>query len=207
MIIRQATYDDLPEIARLHALCFPDYLSTRIGSSNDCYLLSKFYKEFIDDNPELFIVAIDDDKKIAGFCMGYYMDKAGQQSKYIRHNRIRVLSRIGWLLLKGDRLAWKKLKLRFKKPTYEILDHSIDDVPMSDIGDMLSMCVLPELKGKGCSKQLTSRFLENMKAHGRKYCLVTMKVGNQRAIGFMKKNGFVPYRKIGTMSITYLRQL
>lgn len=207
MTVRQATYDDLHEIAKVHATCFPNYLSTRIGASDDCFLLSRFYKEYLDDNPELFLVATDDEGKIIGFCMGYYLDKSDQQSNYIRHNRRRVLTRIICLLLKGDRLAWKKLKLKFKKPHYEILDHSLDNVPKSDIGDMLSQCVLPDYRGKGCSSLLTKQYLANMKAHGTKYCLLSMKVGNERAIGFFKKNGFIPYRKIGTTSITYMKEL
>ena len=207
MTVRQATYDDLHEIAQLHAICFPNYLSTRIGASNDCFLLSRFYKEYIDDNPELFLVATDDNSKIVGFCMGYYMNKSDQQSNYIRHNRWRVLTRIIWLLLKGDKLAWKKLKIRFKKPSYKILDHSLDNVPKSDIGDMLSQCVLPEYRGKGCSGLLTDQYLKNMKDHGLKYCLLSMKVGNERAIGFFKKKGFIPYREIGTTSITYMKRL
>ena len=140
MTIRQATYDDLGEIAKVHAQCFPRHLSTRIGASNDCHLLSRFYKEFIDDSPELFVVATDDNNKIVGFCMGYYFTNANQQSNYIRHNRTRILTRITWLLLKGDRLAWKKLLLRFKKPHYVVLNHSIDAVPISEKGDLLSIC-------------------------------------------------------------------
>lgn len=207
MTIRQATYDDLGEIAKVHAQCFPRHLSTRIGSSNDCYLLSRFYKEFIDDSPELFVVAADDSRKIVGFCMGYYFDKSGQQSNYIRHNRARVLTRIAWLLLKGDRLAWAKLKLRFKKPHYEILDHSIDDIQKNEKGDLLSICTLAEYRGKGYAQRMIEEYLHRMKQNGRKICLLSLSVNNNRALRFYERNGFTPYRKIGTSSITYMKRL
>lgn len=207
MTIRQATYDDLREIARVHAQCFPRHLSTRIGSPKDCYLLSRFYKEFIDDCPELFVVSTDDHNRIAGFCMGYYFTKADQQSNYIRHNRTRVLTRISWLLLKGDRLAWKKLWLRFKKPHYEILDHSIDTVPVSEKGDLLSICTLPEYRGKGYAQKMMEEYLLRMKQHGRNLCLLSLSVDNDRALRFYERNGFTPYRKIGTSSITYMKRL
>lgn len=207
MTIRQATYDDLREIANVHAQCFPRHLSTRIGSSNDCYLLSRFYKEFLDDSPELFVVAADDNQKIVGFCMGYYFDKARQQSNYIRHNRARVYTRIAWLLFKGDRLAWAKLKLKFKKPHYEVIDHSIDAIPKNEKGDLLSICTLAEYRGKGYAQQMIEEYLLRMKQHGRKVCLLSLSIHNNRALRFYERNGFTPYRKIGTSSITYIKRL
>lgn len=207
MIIRQATYDDLRDVARVHAKCFPDYLSTRIGAGNDCYLLSRFYKEYLDDSPELFLVLEDEDKSIVGFCMGYYMDKTDQQARYMNNNKFKVYSRIAWLLLKRDRLAWAKMKMRFKKPEYVILNPILDGVPNSQIGDMLSACVLPDLRGKGYSKQMSLQFIDNMKKAGRKYCLLSIKVKNARAIHFFENNGFVPWRKIGKSSITFVKKL
>lgn len=207
MIIRQANYDDLRDIARVHAKCFPEYLSTRIGAGNDCYLLSRFYKEYLDDSPELFLVLEDEQKKIVGFCMGYYMDKTGQQARYMKNNRLKVYSRIAYLLVKRDRLAWAKMKMKFKKPEYVILNPILDGVPNTQIGDMLSVCVLPDLRGKGLSKQMSLQFIDNMKKAGRKYCLVSTNVNNMRAIHFYEKNGFQPWRTIGKSSITFAKKL
>ena len=207
MQIRQATYEDLREIARVHAICFPKHLSTRIGAGNDCYLLSQFYKEFINDCPELFVVAVDESDKVVGFCMGYYLDKAGQQSKYIHNNRLRVLSRIGWLMLKGDKLVWRKFKMRYRKPQFEILDHSIDNMPKSDIGDLLSICMIPEFRGKGYAQNMIAEFLTRMKAQGRLICLLSLGVSNARAKRFYERNGFTLYRKIGSTTITLMKRL
>ena len=207
MTIRQATYDDLREIAKVHAQCFPRHLSTRIGFPKDCYLLSRFYKEFLDDFPELFVVSTDNQNRIAGFCMGYYFTKTDQQSNFVRHNRTHVLTRISWLLLKGDRLAWAKLKLKIKKPHYEVLDHSIDAIPKNEKGDLLSICTLPEYRGKGYAQQMIEEYLLRMKQHGRNVCLLSLSVSNKQALRLYERNGFTPYRKIGTTSITYMKLL
>lgn len=58
--IRQATLDDLEQIAKVHFQCFPDSFSTYLGKGRHGYLLQKFYQEYLDDAPELFLVAEDD---------------------------------------------------------------------------------------------------------------------------------------------------
>ena len=40
MLVRNAIREDLPEIAKVHVTCFPDYFSTRVGKKNNGYLLS-----------------------------------------------------------------------------------------------------------------------------------------------------------------------
>lgn len=94
-MIRQATIQDLSAIAKVHSICFPDSYSSQlavyqnvIGGGN---LLISFYLEYLNDNPELFLVADDEEKGIVGFCMGYYMDKDDQMQNFMRRNRISVL--------------------------------------------------------------------------------------------------------------------
>ena len=207
MTIRQATYEDLPGIARIHKICFPDYLSTKIGGADNGKLLSRFYREFLEDCPELCFVLIDDSNQILGFSVGYYMDRPGHQERYISKNRWTVARRLLWLMLKGDMQAWSKFMLRFRKPVYYIIDHRLDDVPMSEVGDLLSCCVHPDHRGKGYSGMLVDTFLKSMKLQGRKYCLSSTNFDNKGAKGMFTHNGFVPYRKIGNLSFTYVCEL
>ena len=69
-MVRQATMNDLNSIAVVHTLCFPDSFSTVFGARHK--LLEQLYSEYIETNPELFLVAEDKDNEIVGFCMGYY---------------------------------------------------------------------------------------------------------------------------------------
>ena len=47
-------------------------------------MLTSFYLEYMKDNPELFVVADDEERGIVGFCMGYYMDKDDQMQNFLR---------------------------------------------------------------------------------------------------------------------------
>ncbi len=207
MTIRQATYEDLPDIARIHKTCFPDYLSTKIGGADDGKLLSRFYQEFMDDCPELCIVLTDENGKVLGFTVGYYMDRPGHQERYVNKNRWTVARRMLWLMLKGDMQAWSKFMLRFRKPVYYIIDHRLDEVPMSEVGDLLSICVHPDFRGKGYGGKLIEAYLKNMKNVGRKYCLSSTNFDNKEAQKMFTHNGFVPYRKIGSLSLTLVCEL
>ena len=65
---RNASIEDMYEVAQVHILTQPEYFTSTLGID----LLSKFYTEFlVEDN--LFVVATDDEiNKIVGFCMGNY---------------------------------------------------------------------------------------------------------------------------------------
>lgn len=72
-------------------------------------LLVSFYREYLNDNPELFWVADDEDKGIVGFCMGYYMDKDDQMQNFMKHNRFKVLWKTLLLMLSGNKQTWNKI--------------------------------------------------------------------------------------------------
>ena len=207
MLVRNAIREDLPEIAKVHIACFPDYFSTRVGKKNNGYLLEKLYEEYFKDFPELFVVLEDDNGKIVGFCSGSLLDITGHQQRFLRNNRVKVLSRVLWLLLKGDSLAWTRLRQRYKKPVYKIIDHSFKGLPKTEIGDLVSICVLPEFRGKQCSGKMMERFVQNMKGLGRKVCLVSMHSDNKRAMTFYSKFGFKLYRYIGDDVISFWKDL
>ena len=207
MLIRNATRDDLRDIAKVHVACFPDYLSTRVGKKNNGYLLSRLYKEYFDDFPQLFVVLENDLGEIVGFCSGSLLDITGHQKRFIQNNKSKVLTRVAWLLLKGDKKTWEKLMQHYKKPVYTIIDHSIDDIPKKEIGDLVSICVLPEYRGMDYAGQMMQKFIENMTLLGRKICLVSMHSDNERGKAFYAKNGFKLYRYIGDNVTTYMMEL
>ena len=207
MLVRNASSKDLHEIAKVHIACFPDYFSTRVGKKNNGYLLKRLYEEYFKDFPGLFVVLEDDNGKIVGFCSGSLLEITGHQGRFIRNNRVKVLSRVAWLLLKGDSLAWTRLRQRYKKPVYKIIDHSFKGLPKTEIGDLVSICVLPEYRGKQFSGELMKRFVQNMWDLGRKVCLVSMHSDNKRAMSFYSKFGFILYRYIGDSVITYWKDL
>lgn len=94
-MIRQATTQDLPAIVHVHRVCFANSYSSQLSYYQSVIgggdLLISFYLEYMKDNPELFVVADDEEKGIVGFCMGYYMDKDDQMQNFLHNNRIKVI--------------------------------------------------------------------------------------------------------------------
>jgi hypothetical protein len=92
-MIRQATRKDLNAIAQVHSICFPESYSSQLLRLNSPMgggdLLASFYTEYLNDCPELFFVAADDEKGIVGFCMGYYMDKDNQMQNFMHRNKFK----------------------------------------------------------------------------------------------------------------------
>ena len=214
-MIRQATLDDIPAIARVHYVCFPNSYSSQlsllksaIGGGN---LLETFYMEYMNDNPEIFVVADDKDRGIAGFCMGYYMDKDDQMQNFLHKNRLYIVWKTFLLLLMGNKLTWNKLLSRLRhKPNvsdWSIVNDKYEYIQDNERGDLLSVCVLPEFRGKGYAQEMMDYFLGSMKQHGRKLCLLSVDKDNVRARRYYERNGFEIYRKNGETGLTYMKLL
>ena len=213
-MVRKAKIEDLPSIACVHAKCFPDSYSTQLSKGepfNSKNLLALFYKEFLDDNPELFVVVEDLNKSIVGFCMGYYMEKDDQMNNFIKHNRARVFYKTLKLLLSGNKPTWKKLRDRFRRKTADdmwiVVNNKYDCIKNNERGDLLSVCVLPECQGRGYAQELMNSYLSEMKKMGRKLCLLSVKKDNIRARKYYERNGFEIYRKRGNIGLTYMKLL
>lgn len=200
-MVRQATAQDLPQVVAVHTQCFPDSFSTALGKK----LLVKFYTEYMNDVPELFLVA-ERDGKICGFCMGYYCEENPYMKRFFKHNLFAAGLRIAGQLLIGNKAAWKKLTSVFSKkaefkPIGEPYKAGAQD------GDLLSICVLPQARGCGAAQALIETYEQVLKAHGRKYCLLTVAVDNSRAIRFYERNGYVPFKEAEGMARSYRKAL
>lgn len=212
-MIRQATSSDLQGIASVHATCFPESYMTQLSKHKWLCgnLLPAFYREFMNDNPELFVVAEDENKNVVGFCMGYYMDKDDQMSNFLRKNRIKVAVKSVLLLLTCNRSAWKKILNRIKhKPSvgdWTIVNDKYEYITNADRGDLLSVCVLPECRGKNYAQGMMELYLKQMKDAGKKLCLLSVKQDNSRAIKYYERNGFELYRTRGLEGFTYMKLL
>lgn len=174
-------------------------------------LLVSFYREYLNDNPELFWVADDEDKGIVGFCMGYYMDKDDQMQNFMKHNRFKVLWKTLLLMLSGNKQTWNKMLARFKhKPSqsdWTIVNDKNEHILNNQRGDLLSVCVIPEGRGKGYAQSMMEAYLTAMKTHGRKLCLLSVKTDNLRARRYYERNGFEIYRTRGEDGLTYMKLL
>ena len=74
-------------------------------------------------------------------------------------------------------------------------------------GDLLSVCVLPDCRGKGYAQGMMENYLDAMKKAGRKLCLLSVKKDNERAKQYYERNGFELYRTRGNEGLTYIKLL
>ena len=203
-MVRQAQQQDLQSVAQVHSICFPDSFSTALGKK----LLVKFYEEYFRDVPELFLVAENEPGQIIGFCMGYYCGNNPYMKRFFKNNPVRVALRMVWLLLSGNRAAWKKVKGMFaRKNAAQIINTQYRGVKTKDCGDLLSICVLAEHRGTGAAQDLMDRYQQVLLSQGRRICLLSVAVDNPRGIRFYERNGFVPYRQLGDIARTYIKPL
>lgn len=204
MIIRQAEKKDLKQIADVHIRCFTDSFSTQLGKHRRGYLQQQFYKEYLDDVPELFLVA-EDKGTIVGFCMGYYCERNNYMHNYLKNNFLQIMSRAFFLILTGNNQAWRKIKGIFiKKDAFEVINNEIK-VDVENTGDLLSICVIPECRGNGTAQSLMDKYLEQLRKSGKRLCLLTVDVENDRGIHFYEKNGFLGYKEAAMQARTYAK--
>lgn len=214
-MIRQATTQDLPAIVHVHRVCFANSYSSQLSHYQSVIgggdLLISFYLEYMKDNPELFVVADDEEKGIVGFCMGYYMDKDDQMQNFLHNNRIKVIWKTMLLMLAGNKQTWNKVLARFKhKPSisdWVIVNDKYEYILNNQRGDLLSVCVLPDYRGKGYAQDMMEKFLTAMKERGRRLCLLSVETNNLRARRYYERNGFELYRKRGRDGLTYMKLL
>lgn len=208
-MIRIVNKGDLREVALIHKECFGEHFASHLCKDRDCKLLQRFYYELYELNPDYFIVS-EEGGSINGFCVGYRMCKNDFMERFIRNNRTKVVLNTVRLLLACDKVAWKKVKnyfIKSSRPKFEVINHEYDYVPKEETADLLSICVLPEHRGKGYAMQLIEEYLKILKESGMKLCLLSVENKNSAAVKLYEKAGFIPYRKMGEEGMTYMRLL
>lgn len=202
-MIRSAKVEDLPQIASLHFECFPDSFSTVLGTGNKGRLLEKYYYEYLLEFPELFLVSENEKQEITGLCMGYYCEKNSCLKKYLKNNLFAIGFRMLYLLLSGNKEAWKKLLNSGKKHTQNIVDEKVKYYASKKKGDLLSICVKAECRGTNIATDLVNEFVLTLQKNNRKVCVLSVMNDNARGISFYKKMGFNCYMNTDISSYMY----
>lgn len=139
----------------------------------------------------------EDESGINGFCMGYYMSDNNYMKLFLKHNFISIVLKMLLLLITADKCAWRKLRSLFKKKEQiEFEDDFYKKIEKGKKVDLLSICVIPKIRGKGVSVDLMNLFLSKAKARGRDYCVLSVRRDNPRGIQFYKKNKYTLIKKM-----------
>lgn len=180
MIYRAAKPDDFQAMATVHHQAFSDFFLTSLGIR----FLETYYKTCIQHSDSIAVCMQDDDGVIQGFATGS-IRAAGYHRKILFQNPFRFLtSALRSVLLKPTVLI-RLLKNLDKNPS------AFDD---RNYAELLSIAVLPQLKGSGAGKELLVMFEEEVMARGgKKIALTTDFENNDRVIAFYQKCGYEIY--------------
>lgn len=192
-MIKEAKFSDLESIARLHSESFEDHFLPKLGTE----LLSKYYKEFINDK-NIFIISTDETNAINGLILGTPDSSVGR-NQFIRSNKVALAFRIAFLCLKLDKDTWDRVVGFIKnrvvsQPSKKDVTKSLGTPSTSTIS-LLSICVSKNAKGLGVAKSLVEEFEERLIKNGYKGYMLTVHKNNDRANGFYKKIGMSVYKE------------
>jgi len=98
-----------------------------------------------------------------------------------------------------------KIKRFFiKKEKYVVQNEEIDKTSFKDKASLLSICVLPDFRGKNVAQQLLDEYHKMVLSKNRKLCLLSVFTDNVQAIRFYEKNKYLIYKK-NSYSIVYAK--
>lgn len=197
--IRQANVNDIGDIVETHIECFPDSYSSSIGKN----LLSKYYLNYLINYPDLFLIALDNEK-VVGFVMGYLCGTKNLANNFVKTHLFSLLVRSIARLLVFDKRVWRKI-IR-KKNDVLFVDEQFSLIDDSLKGDLLSICLLDKYRGNDVASSLEKMFCERVKVLGRCYCTLSMQATNERAKRFYEKCGYSIYKKTSE-GIYYFKEL
>ena len=174
MTYRLAILEDIPSIAKVHLMCFPDSMWAFLGEK----LIRNFYSEYIKEQ-NIFVVATNEEGMV-GFCMGY--ERPSQARNYfMAKNRGKLICRILVGLLTGKKIVYKKC-------IHAICNRN-NTPSITEKGDLLSICVLPEYRGKGIAQELVLQFEHILQERNVPDYTLGVYTDNKRAISFYRQQG------------------
>ena len=201
---RNATNDDLNEIAKLHKLCFKEYFLTSLGVN----LLGKYYKEYLNEGAP-FVLAENDENEIIGFCMGYQDATTQAHKNFQSNNKIRLATRLFFLCCAFNKNAWIRVIAKIKS-IFRRAKHRKDPVKKNNksntVGSLLSICLDSKYRGTDIAKTLVIKFEDELKAMGIEEYTLSVYSTNARARAFYEKTGFSFHCEEGD-SIIYIKTL
>lgn len=200
-MVRQATFDDLNSVAKIHMTLFKGTVTSHLGKLWNGKVVVDYYREYYNEAPELFLVSENEAGEVIGFCMGYKLESTRFSYKLLKHHFLSVSVAFIYMLITGDSECWRKVRSVFKRHrNYEekivIHNSEVHECKDSDKVELFTIGVLPEYQGKGMAQSLIEEYFKVCTLIGRKYCLISYIVENLRAERFYYRNGCYPYLEV-----------
>ena len=177
MIYRNANPNDFKVLAAIHQQAFSGFFLTSLGIK----FLETYYKSSLEDDRSIAVCVIDEAGIIQGFATGS-IQAAGYHRRLFQKNIFRFLSAALRSALHNPSVLVRLAKNLDKNPS------KTDD---RNYAELLSIAILPRLKGSGTGKALLELFEEEVtKRGGHKIALTTDFENNERVIAFYRKCGY-----------------
>ena len=175
----------VPWMADCHIAAFPGRFMTRMGFSWLCSL----YNFFIIHRGGVCYIAANTAGRVVGFAVGGDPDIREQflQMAMLRHLHIILWKFITDSLVRSVLVKEMLKKLRLKKATVSS-DNDREQEDCGKCGNLLSICLLPELMGTGIADRLIESFQKGCAAKGYNRLTLSVVGDNSRAIAFYKKH-------------------
>lgn len=180
MNYRKVNVGEHAALAVIHKEAFGDFFLSSLGIG----FLTTYYKACLNESVSIAVCAVDEAGTIKGFATGS-LTAAAYHRKLLLKNLFPFLSCIAGFLFTRPKAIIRLLKNLDKTP------HIKDK---RDYSELLSIAVVPELKGSGVAKELLNQFEEEVIRKGGKNIALTTDVeNNERAIAFYQKCNYEVY--------------
>ena len=180
MIYRTLKPSEYRVLSVIHELAFGQFFLTSLGMR----FLETYYKACLKSNDSIAVCAVNDNNKIIGFATGSVKAKAYHKKLFLRN--LHSFAFRGFVLAITQPASLIRLVMNFEKQA-----NPIDD---RNYSELLSIAVLPELKGSGTAKNLLKYFEKEALIRGaNRVALTTDYDDNGRVVSFYIKNAYHIY--------------
>lgn len=185
MKVRLIKYDEYPRLTQIHVKAFEGFFLTTLGVG----FLNTYYKSCLKSKEIIAVCITDEFDVIQGFGIG-----CTHSSGF--HKRL-VLRNIFSFMLQGIVIFFTRFSAIFR--LLKNMEKNADVKDDGNYAELLSIAVLPELKGIGAGKLLIAKFEEEALKKGcRLITLTTDFHKNDDVISFYLKSGYEIFYKFTT---------
>jgi len=200
LVIAPLSCPDLPRVAELHAVAFPDSTLTALGRD----VLERYYAWLLDETHDAQLMGAWNGQQLAGFCAAGVF--RGAMSGFLRVNRpflaYRVLTRPSLLLHASFRERLRSglaITLRFSRSVsrFAARFRAPAQTSTSPTFGILAIATSPELRGHGVGRALMLDAETRARTRGFKRMTLTVHPENTRAVRFYEELGWTPAPNAG----------
>lgn len=180
MEIRDLNISDVPKIAEVHEKSFREFFLTSLGRN----FLEVYYSSCINNDNTIGIGLFDNEGNLHGFATGS-IQSLGYHKALLLQNTFLFFKSLLFVSLRRPKVIFRLAKNINKK------SNKIDD---KQYAELLSIAILPNLKGSGYGKVLLEEFEKKVKSRSAsKIALTTDYNDNDSVIKFYNKCGYEVY--------------